>query len=113
MKHLLRYASTTLRAALLLGVLAFANIQRGGAQTAEQRAVMPDAFETMDPATIIGDGKYYYIQFFDYGSNIYSYLTDGGANRRAWIRDFLPYANNRLWTLVRVSENQFKLRSKE
>ena len=113
MKRSFIHTAKLLRAVLLLGVLVFANIQPTEAQTAEQRAEMPDAFETMDPATIIGDGQYYYIQFFDYGGNIYSYLTDGGANKRAWIRDFLPYANNRLWTLVRVSENQFKLRSKE
>lgn len=112
MKQLFSRTTTLLRTVLLFGVLSFVNTP-AKAQTAEQRAAMPDAFETMDPASIIGDGQYYYIQFFDYGGNIYSYLTDGGANKRAWIRDFLPYANNRLWTLVRVSENQFKLRSKD
>jgi|GEM_PF-6321901 len=113
MKHLLRYASTTLRAALLLGVLAFSNIQQGGAQTAEQRAVMPDAFETMDPATIIGDGQYYYIQFYNYANNICSYLTECGPNQKALAKDFLPYANNRLWTLEATGENgQFRLRDK-
>ncbi len=113
MKHLLRYASTTLRAALLLGVLAFANIQQGGAQNADQRAAMPDAFETMNPATIIGDGQYYYIQFYNYANNICSYLTECGPNQKALAKDFLPYANNRLWTLEATGENgQFRLRDK-
>lgn len=53
------HISTLLRTALLLGaILLFGTGVKG------QTAGLPDAFETMDPATIIGDGQYYYIQFY-------------------------------------------------
>ncbi len=108
------FLSNLLRTALLLGafLLSAANAQ---AQTPEQWAAMPDAFETMDPASIIGDGNYYYIQFYQKAHDKCSYLTDCGVNSRAKTRDFLPYANNRLWTLVAAGDgnsNHFKLRSK-
>ena len=110
MKHLLRYASTTLRAALLLGVLAFSNIQQGGAQNAVQRALMPDAFETMNPATIIGDGQYYYIQFIF--NNDITYLSDQGAGNALRSKDYIPFAKNLQWTLVSTgTANQFKLKN--
>ncbi len=57
MKQLLRHTSSLLRTALLLGAAALITIP-----TQAQTAGLPDAFETMDPATIIGDGNYYYIQ---------------------------------------------------
>ena len=109
MKQLLRYTTSLLRTALLLGAIAFVNTQQAAAQTAEQLAAMPNAFETVDPTTIIGDGQYYYIQFY-YNGPI-SYLTDRGLNMRVWASDFLP-SNNRLWTLVSAGNNQFKLMSK-
>lgn len=102
MKQLLTYTSTLLRTALLFGALAFVNIS-AQAQTAAQRAELPDAFETMDPATIIGDGNYYYIQFYD--GDIRSYLTDCGVGVNAESKDFLPYANNRLWTLLPAGDD--------
>lgn len=116
MKQLLRYTTSLLRTALLLGVLTFVNIS-AQAQTAEQ---MPNAFETVAPNinsdnTIIGNGEYYYIQFY-YNGRI-SYLTDRGDSKRAWVSDFLP-SNNRLWTLVsagvdeETGEKLFKLKSK-
>ena len=109
MKRLLTYTSTTLlRTVLLLGALALLNIPAKA-----QTAVLPDAFETMDPATIIGDGNYYYIQFY-YG-NIRSYLTDCGVEKKALTKDFLPYAHNRLWTLLPAGDGDathFKLRNK-
>ena len=118
MKQLLTYTSTLLRTALLLGALAFLNIQTQ-AQTAEQLAAMPNAFETVAPNvdndnSIIGNGEYYYIQFY-YNGRI-SYLTDRGLNKRAWVSDFLP-SNNRLWTLESAGVNNsgeilFKLKSK-
>ena len=114
MKQLLRYTTSLLRTALLLGTMILINIT-GQAQTAVQWAEMPDAFETMDPASIIGDGNYYYIQFYQLTHIQCSYLTDCGVSQKAMTKDFLPYANNRLWTLVRVDDNdntKFKLRSK-
>lgn len=116
MKRLFRHTSTLiLRTALLLGAMILVNIQHTQAQTAAQWAELPDAFETMDPASIIGDGNYYYIQFYDHTYNICSYLTDCGVNQRARAMDFLPYVNNRLWTLVDAdddNEKHFKLKSK-
>ena len=56
MKQLLRYTTSLLRTAFLLGAMALINTP-----TTAQMAGLPDAFETMDPATIIGDGNYYYI----------------------------------------------------
>jgi hypothetical protein len=111
MKQLLRHTSTLLRTVILFGVFSFVNTQ-SKAQTAEQWAAMPDAFETMDPASIIGDGNYYYIQFYTPTHDKCSYLTDRGENKLAAVMDFLPYANNRLWTLERVNGNYFKLKSK-
>ena len=115
MKRLLRHTTILLRTALLLGAATFVNVQQAEGQTAAQWAKMPDAFETMDPASIIGDGNYYYIQFYQAAHDKCSYLTDCGVNQRAQTRDFLPYANNRLWTLVAAGDgnsNHFKLRSK-
>lgn len=112
MKQLFRHTSILLRTALLLGALTFVGTQQTKAQTAEQWAAMPDAFETMDPASIIGDGNYYYIQFYTPSHDKCSYLTDRGEDKLAAVMDFLPYANNRLWTLERVNGNDFKLKSK-
>lgn len=112
MKRLLTYTSTTLlRTVLLLGALALLNIPAKA-----QTTVLPDAFETMDPATIIGDGNYYYIQFYENGRNICSYLTDCGVNQKALTKDFLPYANNRLWTLLPAGDGDathFYLKNKD
>ena len=55
-KQLLRHTTILLRTALLLGAATFVNDEQVKGQTAAQWAQMPDAFETMDPATIIGDG---------------------------------------------------------
>ena len=110
MKQLFRHTSSLLRSVLLLGAMAFVNIQQAQAQTAEQLAAMPNAFETKTPT--IGDGQYYYIQYY-YGGKI-SYLTDCGVGNKALTTDFLP-SNNRLWTLVAVGGNDthFKLKSKD
>ena len=103
MKRFLREASTLLRTVLLFGVLSFLNTQA-------QAQTIPDAFETMDPATIIGDNNWYYIEFYD--DTFRSYMTDCGVNRKVLTKDFLP-SDNRLWTLESAGDNQFKLKSKE
>ncbi len=111
MKQLFRHTSTLLRTALLLGaILLFGTGMKG------QTAGLPDAFETMDPATIIGDGQYYYIQFYQSALDKCSYLTDCGVNKIARSKDFLPYANNRLWTLEAAGDGvdtHFRLRNKD
>ena len=115
MKQLLRYMTSWLRTALLLGAIAFVNIPQVQAQTAEQWAEMPDAFETMDPASIIGNGEYYYIQFYHTPGYKTAYLTDCGVNKIAKAKDFLPYAYNRQWTLESANDGNakhFKLKNK-
>lgn len=112
MKQLFRYTTSLLRTALLLGAMAIVNTQHTQAQTAG----LPDAFETMVPGDIIGDDNYYYVQFYDHNRKIYSYLTDCGVDQNARTKDFLPYANNRLWTLVDAGDgdaNHFKLKNKD
>ena len=110
MKHLFRYTSTLLRTALLLGALSFFDIATHG-QTAEELAAMPNAFETIeDPNSVIGNGEYYYIQFY-YNGPI-SYLNDCGVSKKALASDFLP-SNNRLWTLESAGNGQFKLKCKD
>ena len=107
MKQLFRQTATLLRTALLLGAMILVNTQT------QAQAQLPDAFETMDPASIIGNGEYYYIQFY-YG-NMRSYLTDCGVEKKALTKDFLPYAHNRLWTLLPAGDGNathFKLRNK-
>ena len=111
MKHISRYTTLLLRTTFLCGAMILINIT-GQAQTAEQLAAMPNAFETVTPT--INDGQYYYIQFYD-NTGLISYLTDRGVNKRAWASDFLP-SNNRLWTLVSANDGDdthFKLMSKE
>ncbi len=111
MKHISRYTTLLLRTTLLFGAMMLINIT-GEAQTPEQLAEMPNAFETVTPT--INDGQYYYIQFYD-NTGLISYLTDRGVNKRAWASDFLP-SNNRLWTLVSANDGDdthFKLMSKE
>ena len=111
MKQLFKHTSTIiLRAALLLGTIAFVNTQTQ-AQTAEQLAAMPNAFLTMDPASIIGDGQYYYIQFY-FNSDI-SFLSDQGNGNAMRTKDYIPFAQNIQWTLEGTgTENQFKLKSR-
>ena len=71
---------------------------------------MPDAFETMDPATVIGDGNYYYIQFRF--NNDITYLSDQGTGNALRSKDYIPFAKNLQWTFVSTgTSNQFKLRS--
>ncbi len=111
MKQLFIHTTSLLRTVLLLGAIAFVNTQHTQAQTAG----LPDAFETMVPGDIIGDDNYYYVQFYDHNRKIYSYLTDCGVDQNARTKDFLPYANNRLWTLVDAGDgdaNHFKLKNK-
>lgn len=103
MKHISRYTTLLLRTTFLFGAMILINIT-GQAQDATQWAEMPDAFETMDPASIIGDGNYYYIQFYQDDHMKCSYLTDCGVNMIAKSKDFLPYAYNRLWTLESAND---------
>ena len=78
MKQLFRYASTLLRSALLLGAMAFVNTQTQ-AQTLEQWAEMPDAFETVDPTTVDWSQEpYFYIQFNE--GDVHSFLGEYGLN---------------------------------
>ena len=111
MKLLFRHTSTIfLRAALLLGAVTFVNTQ---AQAQE----MPDAFETVDPSTVIGNGKYYYIQFYeDLKTTCFdrAYLSDTGAGGDLWTKDYIPFAKNILWTLEATgTTNRFRLKSGE
>lgn len=109
-KKLFIHTTTLFRAVLLLGTLAFVTPQQTQAQNSGQQAAMPDAFETMNPATVIGDGNYYYIQFY-FGSDI-SYLSDQGAGNNLRTKDYIPFAKNLQWTLVSTgTDNQFKLKS--
>lgn len=117
MKQLFRYTFSLFRIVLLLGAMVLMNTQKVQAQTAEELAAMPNAFETMNPEDIIGDKKYYYIQF--YGNNpktdFCSYLTDCGVEMKAKTKDFLP-SGNRQWTLEDARDGNtahFKLKSKE
>lgn len=106
MKQLFRHTSTLLRTALLIGaILLFGTGVKG------QTAGLPDAFETMDPATIIGDGQYYYIQFYD--GNDRSYLSDEGNGKDLRSKDYMPFAKNLQWTLEATgTDGQFYLKSR-
>jgi hypothetical protein len=109
-KKLLIHTTTLFRAVLLLGTLAFVTPQQTQAQNSVQQAAMPDAFETMDPATVIGDGQYYHIQFY-FGNDI-TYLSDQGSGNAMRSKDYIPFAKNLQWTLVSTgTANQFKLKS--
>ena len=71
---------------------------------------MPDAFETKIPSDVIGDGNYYYIQFY-MGSDI-CYLSDQGASNALRSKDYIPFAKNLQWTLESTgTDNQFRLKS--
>ena len=104
MKHISRYTSTLLRTAFLLGAMILVNTQHTYAQE------LPDAFETKVPSDVIGDGNYYYIQFY-FGTNI-SYLSDQGSGYNMWSKDYIPFAKNLQWTLIGTgTANQFKIKS--
>ena len=115
MKQLFRHTSTLLRTALLLGAISFVNIQQTTAQALQVTEDMPSAFDFMNPGDVIGDGNYYYIQFY-FGSDI-SYLSDQGAGNALRSKDYIPFAKNLQWTLVSTgtvstgTANQFKLKS--
>lgn len=110
-KLLFRHTSTLLRTALLLGALAFVNTQ-----TKAQIAGLLDAFETMDitsSPSIIDNGQYYYIQFFDGDERSMTrcYLSDQGAGNNLRSKDYLPFAKNIQWTLVSAGGSNFYLKS--
>ena len=106
MKRLFRQTSTLLRTALLLGAMILVNTQ-----TQAQTADLPDAFETMNPATIIGDGNYYYIQFYN-GSDR-SFLSDQGSGNDLRSKDYIPFVKNIQWTLESTgTDGQFFLKSR-
>lgn len=110
MKQLFRHTSTLLRTALLLGALTFVNTPQATAQALQVTEDMPSAFDFMNPGDVIGDGNYYYIQFY-FGSDI-SYLSDQGAGNALRSKDYIPFAKNLQWTLVSTgTANQFKLKS--
>ena len=109
MKQLFRHTTSLLRTALLFGAAALFNILPTQAQT------MPDAFQTVDPANVIGDGNYYYIQFYeDLKATCFdrAYLSDTGVGNDVWSKDYIPFAKNIQWKLVGTG-TQFKLQSGE
>ena len=115
MKQLFRHTTFLLRTVLLLGAIAFVNTQQTQAQPVSITAEMPDAFETKTP--VIGDGEYYYVQF--YYEEVYSpylyqpFLGELGEGVQMQAMDYMPFAPNRLWTLVAGSDaTHFKLMSK-
>ncbi len=111
MKQLFRHTTTLIRTALLLGALAFVTPQQTQAQNSGQQAGLPDAFQTMDPTDVIGDGQYYYIQFYD--GNDRSYLSDEGNGKDLRSKDYLPFAKNLQWTLEATgTDGQFYLKSR-
>ena len=110
MKQLFRYTTSLLRTVLLLGAISFVNIQQTTAQALPVTEDMPSAFDFMNPGDVIGDGNYYYIQFY-FDSDI-SYLSDQGAGNALRSKDYIPFAKNLQWTLVSTgTANQFKLKS--
>ncbi|MBO4810148.1 MAG: hypothetical protein J5552_01130 [Prevotella sp.] len=123
MKQLFRRTTTLLRTVMLFGVLSFVSTQ-SKAQT--QDLDLPDAFETVNPADIINDGNYYYVQFYCLAINAdqsrvtekndaydRSYLSDQGAGNVVRSKDYLPFTHNIQWKLVSTdTENQFLLQSR-
>ena len=115
MKQLHRYTTILLRTVLLLGgILLWGTNMQG--QPVSLTKDMPDAFETKTP--VIGDGKYYYIQFYEeltYSPYLFqSFLGEFGEGNIMHAKDYIPYAKNMQWTLVQGSASgQFKLMSKD
>ena len=109
MKQLFRHTTSLLRTALLLGVMILVNTQ-----TQAQTAGLPDAFETMNPianSEIIGDGHFYYIQFYN-GSDR-SFLSDEGSGNDLRSKDYMPFVKNLQWTLESTgTDGQFYLKSR-
>lgn len=108
MKRSFIHTAKLLQAVLLLGVLSFVNTP-AKAQTAEQWAAMPNAFETKTP--VIGDGNYYYIQFFE--GNVHSFLGEYGMTSVMRGKDYVPFSNSIQWTLESTgTDGEFYLKSK-
>ena len=116
MKLLFKYTTSLLRTAMLIGALALFNIPTTQAQPVSITAEMPDPFETIATPTI-GQGDYYFIQFYQELGNspylIQSFLGELGEGVQMQAMDYMPFAGNRLWTLVPGSDAEhFKLKSK-
>ena len=111
-KQLLRYTTLMLRTALLLGAIAFVNVQRTEAQSAAQLAEMPNAFETVDPTTVDWSQEpYFYIQFDE--GNVHSFLGEFGLTNLMHAKDYVPFAKNIQWTLVPTgTAGQYYLKSR-
>lgn len=120
MKRLFRHTSTLiLRTALLLGVMIFVNTPHIQAQPVSITKDMPDAFETKTP--VIGDGQYYFLQFYyELNTSPYlyqSFLGELGEGVQMQAMDYMPFAANRQWTLIKIDDTEenkykFKLKSK-
>ena len=115
-KLLFKHTISLLRTALLIGALALFNIPTTQAQPVSITAEMPDPFETIATPTI-GQGDYYFIQFYQELGNspylIQSFLGELGEGVQMQAMDYMPFAGNRLWTLVPGSDaDHFKLKSK-
>lgn len=110
MKRLFRQTSTLLRTALLLGAISF--VIPTEAQTAEQWAEMPDAFETVDPTSVDWSQQpYFYIQFDE--GNVHSFLGEYGEWKPLRGKDYIPYAESMQWTLEPTgSTGKYYLKSK-
>ena len=114
-KRLLKHTTILLRTALLLGAATFVNVQQAEGQTLSLTSEMPDAFNTKTP--VIGDGQYYYIQFYEeiqYAPYLFTpFLGEAGTDGTALSSmDYLPFAPNRQWTLEDAGNGRFRLKSK-
>lgn len=118
MKHISRYTTLLLRTTFLFGAMILINIT-GQAQPVSLTADMPDAFETKTP--VIGNGEYYFLQFYyELNSSPYlyqSFLGELGEGIQMQAMDYMPFATNRQWTLIKIDDTEenkykFKLKSK-
>ncbi len=96
---------TLLRTVLLFGAVCLFCIQAVALQ-------LPDGFNYVEPA--IGDGQWYYIQLCKSNdSQVRSYLTEMGDGEQLRSTDYMPFAENRLWTLEAAEvDGEFYLKSK-
>ena len=105
MKRLLKHTTILLRTALLLGAIAFVNVQANAQE-------MPDAFETVDPTQVNWSQEpYFYIQFDE--GDVHSFLGEYGEWKPLRGKDYIPFAPSMQWTLEPTgTSGKYYLKSK-
>ena len=105
-RQITRHTASLLRA-VLLGVMILIGLPSQALRTNPAEIYIT-------PTSIIGDGKYYRVQFVtkDGPAYAYAYLTESGYDQVVRSAAFDEDNDGQLWTFIRVGNDTFRMQSK-